>query len=73
MSSRLARTAAIAAVALTLTAATAQAATPSAYVYATSSEQTVRQYAADDAGALASLDPARLDAGSTSKGAVRQP
>ncbi len=73
MSSRLARTAAIAVLAMTLMAGTAQAATPSAYVYATSSEQTVRQYAADDAGALAALDPAGLDAGSTSKGAVATP
>ena len=57
MSSRLARTAAIAVLAITLMAGTAQAATPSAYVYATTSEQTVRQYTADDAGALAPLDP----------------
>jgi YVTN family beta-propeller protein len=73
MSSRLARTAAIAVLAIALIAGTAQAAAPSAYVYATTSEQTVRQYAADDAGALAALDPAWLDAGSSSKGAVATP
>jgi YVTN family beta-propeller protein len=73
MSSRLARMAAIAALAMVLTAATGQAATPSAYVYATSWDQTVRQYAADDAGALAPLEPEWVDAQSTSKGAVATP
>ena len=51
MSFRLARMAAAAVLASALTAASASAATPSAYVYATSWSQTVRQYAADDAGA----------------------
>jgi DNA-binding beta-propeller fold protein YncE len=68
MSSRLARMAAIA-----LMAGTAHAATPPAYVYSTSSEQTVLQYSADDAGALTPLEPSRVDAGSTSKGAVATP
>jgi YVTN family beta-propeller protein len=73
MSFRLARMAAIAALAVAATAATAQAATPSAYVYATGSEQMARQYAADDAGALAPLTPAGVDAGTASKGAVATP
>ena len=73
MSFRLARMAAIAALAMAATAATAQAATPSAYVYATGSEQMARQYAADDAGALAPLTPAGVDAGTASKGAVATP
>jgi DNA-binding beta-propeller fold protein YncE len=73
MSSRLARTAALAALATVLMAAAAHASTPSAYVYATSWQQTVRQYAADDAGALAPLVPAQVDAQSTSKGAVAAP
>jgi DNA-binding beta-propeller fold protein YncE len=73
MRSRLARMAALAALAMVVTSAAAHAATPSAYVYATSGEQTVRQYGADDAGALAPLDPARVDARSTSKGAVATP
>jgi DNA-binding beta-propeller fold protein YncE len=73
MSSRLARMAAIAVLAMTLMAGTAHAATPSAYVYSTSSEQAVLQYSADDAGALTPLEPSRVDAGSTSKGAVATP
>ena len=52
MSFRLARMAAAAVLASMLTAASASAATPTAYVYATSWSQTVRQYAADDAGLL---------------------
>jgi len=63
----------VAALATFLTGATAQAATPSAYVYATNWDRTVRQYAADDAGALAPLVPAPAAAGTTSKGAVATP
>ena len=73
MSSRLARMAAVAALASALMAATAQAATPSAYVYATSWDQTVRQYAADDAGALAPLDPAAVGRGQHLEGRGRDP
>ena len=73
MSLRLARMAAVAALATVLLGATAQAATPSAYVYATNWDRTVRQYAADDAGALAPLVPAPAAAGTTSKGAVATP
>jgi DNA-binding beta-propeller fold protein YncE len=57
MSLRWARMAAAAALASLLTAVPASAATPSAYVYATSWSQTVRQYAADDAGLLTDLAP----------------
>jgi DNA-binding beta-propeller fold protein YncE len=57
MSLRWARMAAAAVLASLLTAASASAATPSAYVYATSWSQTVRQYAADDAGLLSELTP----------------
>jgi 6-phosphogluconolactonase (cycloisomerase 2 family) len=57
MSFRLARMAAAAVLASLLAAASASAATPSAYVYATSWSQTVRQYAADDAGLLSELTP----------------
>ena len=61
MSFRLARMAAAAVLASALMAASASAATPSAYVYATSWSQTVRQYAADDAGVLSPLTPPRWD------------
>jgi 6-phosphogluconolactonase (cycloisomerase 2 family) len=57
MSLRWARMAAAALLASLLTAVPASAATPSAYVYATSWSQTVRQYAADDAGLLSELAP----------------
>ena len=57
MSFRRARMAAAAALASMLTAASASAATPSAYVYATSWSQTARQYSADDAGMLSALTP----------------
>jgi 6-phosphogluconolactonase (cycloisomerase 2 family) len=57
MSLRLARMAAAAVLASLLIAVPASAATPSAYVYATSWSQTVRQYAADDAGLLSELAP----------------
>jgi DNA-binding beta-propeller fold protein YncE len=57
MSLRWAGMAAAAVLASLLIAATASAATPSAHVYATSWSQTVRQYAADDAGLLSELAP----------------
>src|SRR5215211_7758395 len=52
MSSRSARTATLAALVVAITSASAQAATPSAYVYATSFDHVVRQYSADDGGML---------------------
>jgi 6-phosphogluconolactonase (cycloisomerase 2 family) len=74
MSFRLARTAAAAVLASALTAATASAATPSAYVYATSWNQTVRQYSADDAGALSDLAPSEVGGtGLTSVSAAASP
>ena len=73
MSFRLARTAAATALASALMAATASAATPSAYVYATSWSQTVRQYAADDAGVLSSLTPPEMGTGLTSSAAAASP
>jgi DNA-binding beta-propeller fold protein YncE len=74
MISRLARTAAVAVVASALTAGAASAATPSAYVYATSWNQTVRQYSADDAGALSDLAPSDVGgAGLTSISAAASP
>jgi DNA-binding beta-propeller fold protein YncE len=56
-----------------LTAASASAATPTAYVYATSWSQTVRQYAADDAGVLSPLEPPEVAAGLTSTEAAASP
>ena len=74
MKSRLARTAAAAVLACVLTAASASAATPSAYVYATSWSQTVRQYSADDAGLLGDLTPPEIgDVGVTSVAAAASP
>jgi DNA-binding beta-propeller fold protein YncE len=71
---RWARMAATAVLASLLTAASASAATPSAYVYATSWSQTVRQYAADDAGLLSELSPGEVGgAGATSVGAAATP
>jgi DNA-binding beta-propeller fold protein YncE len=63
MKSRWARMAAAAAIACALTAGTASAATPSAYVYATSWIQTVRQYSADDGGSLSNLMPSEIGGG----------
>jgi DNA-binding beta-propeller fold protein YncE len=66
--------AAAAALASMLMAASASAATPSAYVYATSWSQTVRQYSADDAGLLTDLMPPEVGgAGLTSVGAAASP
>ncbi len=73
MSFRLARMAAAAVLASMLTAASASAATPTAYVYATSWSQTVRQYAADDAGLLSSLTPPEVGTGVTSTAAAASP
>ena len=73
MSFRSARTAAAAVLASVLTAASASAATPSAYVYATSVGQTVRQYSADDAGVLSALEPPEVAAGLTSTEAAASP
>jgi 6-phosphogluconolactonase (cycloisomerase 2 family) len=73
MLSRLARMAGAAALIVALTAPIAQAASPSAYVYATSRAQTVRLYTADEAGLLADLWPPDVTAGSTSTWATVSP
>jgi YVTN family beta-propeller protein len=74
MSPRLARTATLAALVFALVSATAHAATPTAYVYATSWDaQGARQYAADDAGILSPLTPPNAPAGTTSTGAAASP
>lgn len=73
MLSRLARMAGAAVLILVLTAPIAEAATPSAFVYATSRAQTVRQYTADETGRLADLSPPDIVAGSTSTWASVSP
>jgi 6-phosphogluconolactonase len=73
MSFRLARMAAAALLAGALTAASADAATPSAFVYATSWSQTARQYAADDTGLLEALTPPEVSTGLTSTAAAASP
>ena len=73
MTFRLARMAAAAIVASALTAASANAATPSAFVYATSWSQTARQYEADDTGLLAALTPPEVATGLTSTAAAASP
>jgi YVTN family beta-propeller protein len=73
MSPRSARTATLAALVLALTAATAQAASPSAYVYATSFDRLVRQYAADSAGMLSALTPPDAAAADASSGVAASP
>ena len=73
MTSRLARMAAAAVVVSALTAASANAATPSSYVYATSWSQTARQYAADDTGLLSPLTPPDVGTGLTSTAVVASP
>jgi DNA-binding beta-propeller fold protein YncE len=73
MSFRLARMAAAAVLASALTAASANAAPPSAFVYATSWSQTARQYAADDTGLLASLTPPEVGTGLTSTAVAASP
>jgi 6-phosphogluconolactonase len=73
MSPRLARMAALAALVLAITPASAQAAPPTAYVYATSFDRLVRQYAADDAGMLVPLIPPETAADETSTGVAASP
>jgi 6-phosphogluconolactonase len=73
MTSRLARMAAAAVVVSALTAASANAATPSSYVYATSWSQTARQYAADDTGLLSPLTPPDVATGLTSTAVAASP
>jgi YVTN family beta-propeller protein len=51
----------------------AHAATPSAFVYATSSNPKIAQYSADDAGLLTPLSPALVPAVSTSTGVAASP
>jgi 6-phosphogluconolactonase len=65
--------AAAAALASMLMAGSASAATPSAYVYATSWSQTVRQYSADDGGFLTPAPPPDAGAGLKSSGAAASP
>jgi DNA-binding beta-propeller fold protein YncE len=73
MLSRLARTALATALVLAVASPAARAATPSAYVYATSWDQVVRQYEADDAGLLQDLSPPDAPAGNTSTSAAVSP
>jgi len=73
MSPRSARTATLAAIVLALTSATAQAATPSAYVYATSFDRLVNQYSADSAGMLSALTPPDAAAADASSGVAASP
>jgi DNA-binding beta-propeller fold protein YncE len=73
MSSRWARMAAAAALASMLTAGSASAATPSAFVYATSWSQAVSQYSADDGGLLSALTPPDVGTGLTSTAAASSP
>jgi YVTN family beta-propeller protein len=63
----------LAALVLAITAATAQAATPSAYVYATSFDKLVRQYAADGSGLLWALNPPDATADDASSGIAASP
>ncbi|MEN3281960.1 MAG: hypothetical protein V7607_3100 [Solirubrobacteraceae bacterium] len=73
MSPRSARTATLAALVLAMTSASAQAATPSAYVYATSFDRVVRQYAADGTGMLWALTPPDATADDASSGVAASP
>jgi 6-phosphogluconolactonase (cycloisomerase 2 family) len=74
MSPRMARTATLAALALALACTPAHAATPTAFVYATSWDaQGARQYAVDDAGMLTPLSPPNAPAGNTSTGVAASP
>ena len=73
MSPRTARTATLAALVLALTSATAQAATPSAYVYATSYDRVVSQYSADTAGTLQPLAAPDAGADDASSGVAASP
>ena len=69
----MARTATLAALVLAVTAASAQAQTPSAYVYATSFDRVVRQYSADAAGSLAPLAPSSAPADDASTAVAATP
>ena len=73
MSFRMARMAAAAVLASALTGASANAATPPAFLYATSWSQTARQYATDDTGLLSSLTPPDVGTGVTSTAAAASP
>jgi 6-phosphogluconolactonase len=73
MSPRMARKATLAALVLALMPASAQAQTPSAYVYATSFDRLVRQYAADDTGTLSPLTPSGAAAGDSSSAVAANP
>ena len=73
MSPRSARMATLAALVLAVTSAPAQAATPSAYVYATSFDRVVRQYAADGSGMLWALTPPDATADDASSGVAASP
>jgi 6-phosphogluconolactonase len=73
MSSRSARTATLAALVLAITSASAQAAMPSAYVYATSFDRLVRQYSADSAGMLSALTPPDATADDVSSALAASP
>lgn len=73
MLSRLARMALATALVLVVASPAARAATPSAYVYATSSNPTVSQFAADDSGDLSALSPALVPGVGFSTGAAASP
>jgi YVTN family beta-propeller protein len=73
MLARLARMAAVAGLALAFAAPSAHAATPTAVVYATSSNPTIAQYAIGDGGALNALTPAFAPAAATSTGIAASP
>jgi DNA-binding beta-propeller fold protein YncE len=74
MRPRLARMATLAGLVFALMSATAYAAAPTAYVYATSWDaQGARQFAADDAGILSPLSPPSAPAGDTATGAATTP
>jgi YVTN family beta-propeller protein len=74
MSPRTARTATLAAaLVLAITPASAQAATPSAYVYATSFDRLVTQYQADTAGMLSALTPPDATSADASSGVAASP
>jgi YVTN family beta-propeller protein len=63
----------LAALVLAITSATAQAAPPTAYVYATSFDRLVRQYSADGAGMLSALTPPGTTADDASSGIAASP
>jgi YVTN family beta-propeller protein len=73
MSLRLARAFVAASLALVVAVPCARAASPAGFLYATSSDPTVRQYAADAAGLLAPLDPAQAPGGAGETGVAAAP